>query len=78
MTLKLGLTPLGRLSKCQVTKDDCVAGRPTRSVLAMTIPSNAPKPRKYNPHSRPQDEMETEENVAGSMLDEGEKITCVP
>ncbi|KAH9993584.1 hypothetical protein BJV77DRAFT_1067172 [Russula vinacea] len=47
----------------------------TANVPTMTIPPNAPKLRKYGPHSRPRDEMETKENIAGPMLDDEERIT---
>jgi hypothetical protein len=40
--------------------------------------NDAPKRRKYGPHSRPRDKMETEENVAGPTLDDEEIITCIP
>ena len=39
---------------------------------------DTPKRRKYGPHSRLRDEMETKENVVGSTLDDEERITFVP
>ena len=50
----------------------------TMNAPTMTTPPNAPKRRKYGPHSRPRDEMETKENVVGSTLDDEERMTFVP
>ena len=79
--LKLGFTPsLGRLSNCQATEDDWRWSQTTATMNAPTMmtPPNAPKRRKYGPHSRLRDEMETKENVVGSTLDDEERITFVP
>ena len=50
----------------------------TMNAPTMTTPLNAPKRRKYGPHSRPRDEMETKENVVGSTLEDEERMTFVP